>query len=416
MELLRNRGLHGRGLIEINTPEMVGRYNSALEMMGLTATSLTRFSVDMLGWSPEIADEKDNTYYLTHSFANPTAIIVTINQRHAPIYFPYHSFDWHMISGLYEKYAAQIMDVNTTDALCIDLDNGISQYSSIDDLLLVDSFVMKAETPSGLIENARRQKDLVDGFLESDTLWEDWEEREKLYRSGERYGDLRHRNVLIDELVYPHVDYYYTEALGGVYVFNGRGGRGRKAPFVIYRDRETIGTGDPRPGELRLTPLRDPALMATLMQEEYVEVDLLEYRERPELLEQKRDAMLANIICRVRDNYLGWSEMMKKKFIVEHTRTIPELYFEMEKLQKRLAGGEHVFSFSLSQELLACLARPHKRIPDRYRPVIHRLLSEMDPGDPIRLFKYNKNLFYREYEQYSECKKNWIVDYLNRRL
>jgi hypothetical protein len=211
MELLRDRGLHGRGLIEIATGEMVARYNKALEMMGLAPTGLERFSVDMIGWSPEIAKEKDSTYYLTHSLANPTAIIVSINQRHAPIYFPYHSFDRHMIDGIYEKYSSQIMDINTTDALCVDLDNGVSRYSSIEDVLLVDSFTMKAETPGGLIENARFQKMLVDRFMESDTLWEDEEERQKLIRSGELNGDLRHRNVIIEDHVYSNVDMFFTE-------------------------------------------------------------------------------------------------------------------------------------------------------------------------------------------------------------
>lgn len=416
MELLRNRGLHGRGLIEIATDELVARYNSALEMMGLTPTALTRFSVDMIGWSPEIAEEKGSTYYLTHSLANPTAIIVSINQRHAPVYFPYHSFDRQMIDGIYEKYASQIMDINTTDALCVDLDNGVSRYSSIEDVLLVDSFVMKVETPGGLIENCRQQKKLVERFMESDTLWEDEEERQKLINSGELYGDLRNRNVIIEDHVYSDVDIFFTEALGGVYIFNEARGRGQDGPLIVYRDRDRLQAEGQDQQVMRLTSIGDSALLLKLTREKYVRVDLQEYKDNPDLLEQKKEVLLAEYICSVEENYLNWPEIKKKNFIARHGDDIPRLYFELERLQKRLAAGENVFSFSLSMELNGWLSRPHHRIDEVYRPVIEQLLSEIYPSDPIRLFRYNKNRFYREYESYSECKKNWIVDYLNRRI
>ena len=135
---------------------MIERYNSALVSMGFQPTGLDRFSVDMFGWSPEIATEKKTLYYLTHSLANPMGIIITIHQRHAPVYFPYHSFDRAMISSFFDRFAAEIMDITTTDALCLDLENGVSMYSGLEDLLLVDSFILRTETPGGLIAGIGR--------------------------------------------------------------------------------------------------------------------------------------------------------------------------------------------------------------------------------------------------------------------
>jgi len=34
--------------------------------MGLSRTELSEFNIDMIGWSPEISEEKEDIYYLTH--------------------------------------------------------------------------------------------------------------------------------------------------------------------------------------------------------------------------------------------------------------------------------------------------------------------------------------------------------------
>ncbi|RWX45148.1 hypothetical protein H206_01079 [Candidatus Electrothrix aarhusensis] len=116
MKLLKEKGLHGNGLIHISSAQMIARYNDALVSMGFQPTGLDRFSVDMFGWSPEIATEKRKLYYLTRSLANPMGIIISIHQRHAPVYFPYHSFDRAMISAFFDRFTAEIMDITTTDA------------------------------------------------------------------------------------------------------------------------------------------------------------------------------------------------------------------------------------------------------------------------------------------------------------
>lgn len=416
MERLKDRGYHGHGLLEITSEEMVGRYNGALESMGLVPTSLSQFSVDMIGWSPEIAKEKKNLYYLTRSLANPMAIIVNINQQHAPIYNRYHSFDRVMLLELFDRYSKQIMDINTTDALCIDLDNGVSKYTGIDDLLLVDSYVMRLETPGGLLSGARRQKGLVDGFLSSDTLWENKEAREELIRSGQRYGDLRNRHIIIPALTYRDTQIYYTEALGGVYILKCPSGGTATEILVIYKDLEQLNISTTSRRQVRLEPIDGENLIGKLTGAKYLQFDLQRYRANPAQLEEKKEILLADYICSSGLSYENWSELKVKNFITEYAHDIPELYFELERLQKQLVSGDIINMASLSSSLLACLTTPHERISPQYHHVLESLISEIDPGDPFRLFKYNKNRFYREYQNYSEPKKNWIVDYLNRRL
>ena len=413
MEQLTIKDLYREPLVEVNSKELVSRYNQGLEMLGLQPTTLTRFTLDMMGWSPEIAAEQGSNHYLTRSFANPTAMIITINQRNAPLCNSYHSFEKDMITAVYDNYGRQIMDINTTDVLCIDMDNGLSRYSTVDDLLLIDNFVLKAETPGRLLEHVRQQKELVARFMESDALWESDEEREKLRLSGKLYGDLRHRDVQIDPFVYTHLDMFFTEALGGVYVLYDQRKTRRTNPLVIYRNRKALQLADSKKPRMRLMPVTDASLWRLLKQEQYIQVDLDYYRENPHFIDLKKETVLADYACMTTDDYVGWSELKKKNFISTHGADVPELYFELERLQKRLESGEKQDDIELSDKLMACLARPHQRLDLRYHPVVERLLSEMDPGDPIRLFQCDKTRFCRIFSELSDGRKRWLVDHLN---
>lgn len=412
MKLLKEKGLHGNGLLEITSAQMIARYNDALVSMGFQPTALQRFSVDMLGWSPEIATEKKKIYYLTHSLANPMGIIININQRHAPVYFPYHSFDRAMISSFFDRFTAEIMDITTTDALCLDLENGLSAYSSLDDLLLVDSFVLRAETPRGLIAGEKKQRRLVADFLHSDSHWENTEKRQEIIVSAEKYGDLRQRKVHIADFVYPDIDIFYTEALGGVYVLKKPSVDDQEeAIFVVCKDPEQ---GNSFKGmedaDVQILPIDQKNLLRDLRKADFLQLDMKAYQRKPELLEYKKELLLANFICEQEQSYSGWSEMRKKNFIARHANEIPPLFFTIERLQKCFAAGKPFYDVPLSVELINYLTVPHERMPAIYRTALENLLSELDPSDPIRLFKYNKQRFYEEYKKYPACKKQWVAE------
>jgi hypothetical protein len=412
MKLLKEKGLHGNGLIQISSALMIERYNSALVSMGFQPTNLEKFSVDMFGWSPEIATEKKSLYYLTHSLANPMGIILSIHQRHAPVYFPYHSFDRAMISSFFDRFAAEIMDITTTDALCIDLENGISTYSGLEDLLLVDSFVLRAETPGGLIAGAKKQRRLVADFLSSDSHWENKEKRQDIIDSSRKHGDLRQRKVRIADFVYPDIDIFYTEALGGAYVLNKPSVDDQEGTiFVVCKDPEQVNSfKGMKDGDVQILPIDRKNLLRDLRTAYFFQCDMKAYQNNPEQLEYKKELLLANFICEKEASYSGWSKMKKKNFIARHAEEIPPLFFTLERLQKRFAAGKQFYDVPLSVELINYLTVPHERIPSIYRAALENLLSELDPSDPIRLFKYNKQRFYEEYKKYPPCKKQWVAE------
>ncbi|CAK8719594.1 hypothetical protein GMJAKD_08870 [Candidatus Electrothrix aarhusensis] len=409
MKLLKEKGLHGNGLIHISSAQMIARYNDALVSMGFQPTGLDRFSVDMFGWSPEIATEKRKLYYLTRSLANPMGIIISIHQRHAPVYFPYHSFDRAMISAFFDRFTAEIMDITTTDALCIDLENGLSAYSSLEDLLLVDSFVLRAETPHGLIAQAQKQQQLIVDFLDSDEQWEDEDKRQDIIDSAKKHGDMRQRKMRIADFSYPNIDIFYTEALGGVYILKHPADE-KQPVVVVCKTPDRLNCAGMEDADVQILPIDQKDLLRDLRKADFLQLDMKAYQKNPELLEYKKELLLANFICEQEQSYSGWNEMRKKNFIARHANEIPPLFFTIERLQKCFAAGKQFYDVPLSVELINYLTVPHERMPSIYRAALENLLSELDPSDPIRLFKYNKQLFYQEYKKYPPCKKQWVAE------
>ena len=114
-------GLFGDNLVAINSPLMVKRYNACLEDIGLTATKLKSFHIDGWGWSPEVAKEQDDRFYLSHGLANPYGIIISPKQENSSIYMPYHSFDVDIHKMIFSQYKEQIVDITAQCGLWFEL-------------------------------------------------------------------------------------------------------------------------------------------------------------------------------------------------------------------------------------------------------------------------------------------------------
>ncbi len=365
-------------LVTIDSPELVNRYNKALRSIGCAETSLQVFSIDMLGWSPEIAQEKEEPFYLAYNLANPMVIIVTVEQQEAPVCNPYHSFDEVMLSAYFESNIHKIMDVCTNDALCIDLDNGISRYTTINDLLMVDAYRLKEETPQRLIREAKRQKEMVISFLMSDTLWEDEAYRQALIDSVTRYGDLRGRNFEFTEFVYDKLACFYTEALGGVYVLRSpKDEKNAYRTFVIYKDTTRVSSLDKSSHAMTLLHIGQENLLYKLIEPGFVHFNPNYYMKNSTVLEEKKERLLREHLLQSGETAELDSIIGKKSYVSRHTDTIPDIYFEIEKLQKQIARRELIYTSSVSRELKEYLLTPHSDIDTAYHGVINQLLETL---------------------------------------
>jgi hypothetical protein len=82
---LIQRGLMFGNLIHIASPALIERYNRALKHLTNHQTKLTDFHIDISGYSPEIGDELDDPLYLNHAGVNRQFILLTTDQKNAPL-------------------------------------------------------------------------------------------------------------------------------------------------------------------------------------------------------------------------------------------------------------------------------------------------------------------------------------------
>ncbi len=85
MDLLRdNELIYGR-LLPIEEKHLIERYNKALKAFGLKPTKLKSFEIDRTGFSPQIAEDLGDPFYLDPNEVNRRFIVLTPAQIDLPV-------------------------------------------------------------------------------------------------------------------------------------------------------------------------------------------------------------------------------------------------------------------------------------------------------------------------------------------
>ena len=127
MNKLKAANLYRNELIPISG-KLVERYNKCLKKLGFKETALNTFSIDGMGWSPEISEEKKENYYLCNGESNPHAIVISPLQHKKPVYMPVHDFDRDMMNLVFKTHGQKINDITRDSAICIDFDQNIDAF------------------------------------------------------------------------------------------------------------------------------------------------------------------------------------------------------------------------------------------------------------------------------------------------
>lgn len=413
MKKLTDAGLFGVGLIQLVKPSMIERYNACLEDIGLKPTKLKKFSIDGWGWSPEIAEERKDPFYLSHNGpASPFAIIITPEQEDKPVYFPYHSYDRDLMRIVFHTARTQIADLTTETGIWIDVDKEITTFFSPQDLLMIDSIQLRFNTPDKLMQAAREQRQLVREFYDDTFAWGDSKLHKQIIASSKKYGDLRFRSLDIPDTPYTHVRTFYSRAFGGIFVFRDLPG---KQPILILEEQESKVSGELSHRHIEFN-LNDPGLMAILEREKLIETDMLHYQTRELRLHRLLDCLFAEACCAehpdmdIRDLASG----KKKGLTVElfNKGKLNSLYVELERLIKQLSSFNDLRFNELSPELQSFIAVPNPDLPKNMKDVVWKLLLKLSPCDVMKLYQYDKEGFFNAYQQWPENQQNWVINYL----
>lgn len=405
MDKLKAAGLYQSELIPISG-RLVERYNDCLRTLGFVTTSLTSFSIDGIGWSPEVAEEKKDINYLNHGDANPHGILISPLQKGKPVYMPFHTFDRAMMKYVFEKYEEKIKHITLDSAICLDFDQDIDVFYEPLDILKYDYISIQFRLINQLKKRQKEQLKLVEEFHVS-TNFIDVDLHAKLLDSAKHYGDLRFRDLELPELRFK-TDSFYTRAFGGVYVL-----RDFIAPIVVFENLKNYKDAIKNTTyNVLIYHTSHSELLEKLNGHLIVECNLgrevgtkrynrikkyffsqflkdIDHQEK-EILDNKS----------LFKSYLNRLDLDKRKCVMSVERYL-------EKIE---VSNQYKVKDIVDDKLYVAMHKPHSSLEIKHQELIWKLLIEIAPLDVLFLFWYDKQQFYESYENWSPSMQDWVIE------
>lgn len=394
MQKLIEAGLFGRGLVPINNEVLVRRYNEALIHFGLKETTLQSFHIDRMGWSPEIANETGNNYYLSHGEANPLVIVLTPDQASAPIYFPMHSFDWSLTEEWYRVNAVQIAELTKDCAVCLDIDQEVDIYVIPEDLLSVNDVTIKVTTTDGLMDHAAEQRRLVKRWLSESGSHFNQSLIKELEANASTFGDLRHRRLVVKEHFFSDVRDFYSRAFGGVFVL-----RSMSEPLLLVRNHDLVDDQVIIPAGVSAVPV--------LMKHGYIGTDVAWWKDHLYRLDVVAESFLIDVLEREEPelDYGAQNEFEKKKLVQKYKDQL-DAYLKLVRIRGKLQSGT---APEVEDELQIHLLHPSEQLCQSAREVIWQLLTYIRGGRFVPLlYRHQKTDFLEGYTTtWNRPRRSW---------
>jgi hypothetical protein len=384
---------------------LVERYNKCLSLLGILPTKLVAFTIDGKGWSPEIAAEKSEVHYMNNGDANPHAIIISPLQKGRAIFEPFHSFDKDLMGLIFSTYEDEIKDITKESALTIDFNQGIDVFYETFDLLKYKNIKIYFNLINDLKAIQKEQQELVNTFNEGNNFVDE-DLHQKILKSVIKYGDLRTRNLDLLPLTYK-VNSFYTKAFEGVFVF-----KDFPSPILVFESEKWRNQAIKNTTyDVIIFHIKDYELIGKLNDYDAIEYNLekvvkTERYKRikkhifSQLLKETANPM-KDILSNVNlfKSYLNKLDLEARKYLM-----CVERYLEKSNLDSSVEITTFIY-----RDILEAMYEPHSSLLDEEKELMWKLLVEVAPKDPYNMYKYNKNIFYKNYQNWNESYKEWIV-------
>ncbi len=402
MMRLIEKGLMFGNLIPIASPALVERYNRAMEKLTGRKTALTDFHVDISGFSPEIADELDDWLYLNPNGCNRQFILLTTEQKTAPLLNAMFSMSRSILRQFIEANEAQLFALTARDAVLGELENSVFELSSPARLFDIRRITVQADTTRGHVAHAEDLHDKIERFRHTPDAWWDDVLIAEMIGLAKQTGDITRNPIRLQ-----HPDFtqatYWTAHFGGLYLF-----RDLPTPGVISVPPKA-GLG-PMPVDVVLD-LEDRNGIARFLEvNDLVEpIVTAKGADAVTILRQKMDFILVDAAATLGQDVAARDRHELRRLARALGSALPDEFNALADLVRWAEGGggwpritsDHPAYFYTLR------ARPH---PDR--DIVNQLLSELSRKDVRQLFICHKQLFYRLYADWPDKKKSFVADFL----
>lgn len=411
MDKLKQANLYRSELIPISG-KLVERYNKCLVKLGFLPTTLTTFSIDGKGWSPEIAEEKQDLHYLNNGEANMHAIIISPLQKGKPVYVPFHTFDREMMQYVFKTHEAKINNITRDSAICLDFDQNIDAFYEPLDVLKYDVVTINFHLIDNLDQIQKEQLELVAKFKHGNNFIDE-DIHAQLLESAKKYGDLRTRDLKLHELQYT-TNSFYTKAFGGVYVL-----RDFIKEIVVFEDekwhKEAI---KDTTHDVLIYHISQPELMDKLRDHIIIECDLEDEVKTPRY-ERIKKYVFAEAIKQAQHpfNTILNDKVLYKSYLnkldIESRKSVMSVERYLEKLE---VSNEFKIADIVDVKFFEALHKPHSSLDPKHQDLIWKLLINVSAKDVLFLYWYDKEQFYKTYESWNDSLKDWVIEEISNNI
>ncbi|MEP3329545.1 DUF6638 family protein [Sedimentitalea sp.] len=404
MKRLIERGLMFGNLIHVASPALVERYDRALEHLTGKHTELSDFHIDISGYSPEIGDELGDHLYLNHSGVNRQFILLTTDQKRAPLLNATFSTNHDILRRFIDANEAQLFALTAVDAVAGELVNSVMHIGDPQALFDIRTIRIEADTTSGTLRHATELTGLVDRFRTEEDAWFDDVLIARMISLAGKSGDITRNPIKLTETEFEQRN-FWTSHFGGLYVFqdvehpalissgdkSGLGDLPIKYVFD-FSDRNRIAKF------LDYNDLVEPIIKAPGL-------------DAAAILQQKMDFIVIDTASDGGMDLTGLTRADLRRLARQHHSRLPLEYDGLSGLLNWAENGGSWPRITSDHPAYFYTLRAADT-PDR--DLVNQLLAELTLLDIRQLFICNKPVFYRRYMTWSDAKKDYVADFLSR--
>lgn len=404
MQKLEEADLY-KGELILVSGKLVERYNKCLVKLGFTETNLTSFFIDGIGWSPEIAAEKEQPHYLNNGEANPHCIIITPLQKGLPVYNPFHSFDRELMKQVFIVHGKAIDNITRDSAICVDFDQRIDVFYEPLDVLRYKNVTVKFRLVDNLNEAKKEQLALLALFKEGNNFIDE-AIHQKILASSKKYGDLRERKLSLHDLNYT-ITSFYTQAFGGIFVL-----KSFLSPILIFEDIEAYNEAiQDTSNDVLMYHISHPQLIEKLHSHLIIECDLgaeitkVRYERIKKFMLFEAIENPKHPIDEILEDELLFKSYLNKISIEDRKKVMSvDRYFEKKKTAPNTKINDII-----DNEVYLAVHTPHSSLKANEQDLIWNLLVSLSCKDVLFLYWYDKKLFYEKYKTWDDSMKDWVI-------
>lgn len=400
---LIERGLMFGGLIRVNSPAWVARYNRALQKLTGKTTALTEFHIDLSGTSPEIGDELGDLDYLDPPGGTRQFILLTTEQKTAPLLNADLSVDRDILQQFIEANESQLFTLTARDAVVGEMDEGVWQMAAPADLKAIRRLTVSADTTTGQMAESERLTAMIDRFRSEKDAWWDDVLIAQMIEQAQKSGDVTRNPVRLGRTSFEVGD-FRTSEFGGVYVI-----RSAREPAMIFSDKAQA---KPVDGVLVMSLDDRNQIAAWMARCGLTEVIATQRSPRiAAVIRQKIDFILVDAAIRLG---IDTGSASRSDLRRAASRMADQLPPEVRGLAALAAYAEEGGDWPVIDSANPAYFYAIRATPGPHRETVNMLIAELAPHDVRALFILNKALFYRLYRGWDAKKQAYVAEQLAR--